>query len=56
MLREVIFTGVNGDRPNRKNVAIMVTDGQSNNPTETFIEAQKDHETDITILTLGRLI
>ena len=54
MLREVVFTDPNGDRQNARNIAIMVTDGQSNNPTETFMEAQKNHEANITILTIGK--
>ena len=42
-----------GDRPNVPNVAIIVTDGQSNNPPLTAIEARKARAKGITILALG---
>ena len=42
-----------GDRPNVPNVAIIVTDGQSNNPTLTAAEAKKARDKGITIIALG---
>ena len=42
-----------GDRPTVPNVAIIVTDGQSNNPPLTAIEARKARAKGITILALG---
>lgn len=42
-----------GDRPNVPNVAIVVTDGQSNNPNLTIAEAQKARAAGITVLAIG---
>ena len=44
---------VTGDRPSVPNVAIIVTDGQSNNPALTAAEAKKARAKGITILALG---
>ncbi|WAR30003.1 MATN1-like protein [Mya arenaria] len=42
-----------GDRANVPNIAIVVTDGQSNNPTLTAAEAKAARDAGITILAIG---
>ena len=40
LLRQELFTGRNGDRPNIQNYVILITDGNSNiNPAQTIPEA-----------------
>ena len=53
-MTDEIFTSQNGDRPNRRNIAIMVTDGQPNDPSQAFSVAYRAHETGITILVIGK--
>ena len=33
-----MFTAANGDRPNARNVAIVITDGRSNDRQDTIIQ------------------
>lgn len=40
-MREDMFTAANGDRPNYPNIAIIMTDGKSNKPAKTLIQAAK---------------
>lgn len=40
-MREDMFTAVNGDRANYPNIAIIMTDGKSNKPAKTLIQAAK---------------
>ncbi|KAH3775135.1 hypothetical protein DPMN_176532, partial [Dreissena polymorpha] len=47
------FTAAHGDRPNVPNIAIVVTDGQSANPTLTAAEAKKARDAGITLLAIG---
>lgn len=53
-MTDEIFTSQNGDRPNRRNIAIMVTDGQPNDPSQALAEAYRAHETGTTILAIGQ--
>ena len=39
MMRNQMFNGNNGDRPDVRNVGIIFTDGRSNSKQETFNEA-----------------
>ncbi|XP_052786251.1 cartilage matrix protein-like [Mya arenaria] len=47
------FSAAHGDRANVPNIAIVVTDGQSNNPTLTAAEAKAARDAGITILAIG---
>jgi len=38
-----MLTALNGDRPNNKNVVVVLSDGRSNNKQATIIEANKLH-------------
>ncbi|XP_064631743.1 collagen alpha-3(VI) chain-like [Lineus longissimus] len=52
-LRKTMFTVANGDRPGVPDVAIVVTDGKSNDPVSTLTEAQLAHDANITLVALG---
>ena len=49
-VRETMFTARNGDRPNAKNVMLLVTDGSSDNGRETIKEARAARDANIQIL------
>ncbi|CAH1773014.1 unnamed protein product, partial [Owenia fusiformis] len=50
MLRRKMFRHYNGDRPNIQNIAILMTDGESNiNTFRTITEARKAKKHDIHI-------
>lgn len=52
MLWSVAFTEQNGDRPNVRNIAIVITDGASNiNPEMTVVEAIKVRQHNIRVIT-----
>jgi len=43
LVRTDMLTALNGDRPNNKNVVVVISDGRSNNKQATLIEANKLH-------------
>jgi hypothetical protein len=47
------FKAGNGARPNHPHVAIVLTDGESNEPQKTVISALKVHDADITVISVG---
>lgn len=51
--REEMFTAVHGDRPEVPNVAILITDGNSQQPDITKIEAEISKEAGIHIFAIG---
>ena len=54
-LRTKIYDRRNGDRPDATNIAIVVTDGESNiRKDNTVVEAIKAHDADIKIIAVGR--
>ncbi len=52
-LRETMFTDSNGDRTAARNVAILITDGQSNDHTRTVQEAMKVRDSGIHMFVAG---
>ena len=50
---DILSMLIAGDRPNVPNVAIIVTDGQSNNAALTASEAKKARDAGITVLAIG---
>ncbi|KAK3591356.1 hypothetical protein CHS0354_040317 [Potamilus streckersoni] len=52
-MREHSFLAAAGDRPDVPNIAIVVTDGQSNNHALTVSEAKLTQATNVTVLALG---
>ncbi|KAL3859113.1 hypothetical protein ACJMK2_009345 [Sinanodonta woodiana] len=52
-MREHSFSAAAGDRPDVPNIAIVVTDGQSNNHALTVSEAKLTQSSNITVLALG---
>ena len=53
LMRQQSFTANSGHRANVPKVAIVVTDGQSNNKALTAAEAQKARDAGITVLAIG---
>lgn len=53
VVRQVMFTPANGDRPNVPNVLVVVTDGGSNNQNATLLQASLAKNANITILSVG---
>ena len=51
--REVMFTPQNGDRPNERNVIVIITDGESVNRTATLQQAQQAKAEGIHIIALA---
>ena len=47
------FKAQAGDRPGVANILIVMTDGQSNNPTKTTQEADKVHKQNIKVFAIG---
>lgn len=52
-LREVMFTEEHGDRPDARNIVILLTDGRSNDRGATWDEAVLLRNDDVTIITVG---
>lgn len=53
-MHEVMFTEVNGDRPDVENIAFMITDGVSNiNGRRTISEAEAAHAKGIRVYSIG---
>lgn len=52
-MREEMFTAVYGDRPEVPNVAILITDGNSQEPLMTANQAKKSKEAGIHIFAIG---
>lgn len=52
-VRQVMFTTANGDRSNVPNFLIIVTDGGSNDPNATLLQASLTKNANITILSVG---
>ena len=48
-----MFTAANGDRPGVPNVAIVITDGDSNDREQTVQAAVKAKQADIDIVSIG---
>lgn len=48
-----MFTEANGDRPNVPNYLIVMTDGKSDKPDETWTQAMLARDAGITILSVG---
>ena len=48
-----MFTNQNGDDPDRPNIGIVVTDGRSNDMTETWIQAINAREAGIEMIAVG---
>ncbi len=53
LVREEMFKPENGGRPGVPGVVLLITDGESDNPGETLMEARKLRDDNKTILTLG---
>ena len=54
MVREEIFKAENGDRSNAPNVAVVITDGESNVKQKmTIPEAKKVHNAGIIVIAVG---
>ncbi|XP_069108778.1 collagen alpha-3(VI) chain-like isoform X2 [Argopecten irradians] len=52
--REVMFQPANGDRPDVRDVLILMTDGQSSDQNETLKESEQIHNTtQIDVITIG---
>lgn len=52
-LSDFMFTAANGDRPGVQNVAIVITDGDSNDREQTVQAAVKAKQADIDIVSIG---
>ncbi|CAF1030527.1 unnamed protein product [Didymodactylos carnosus] len=52
-LKSDIFTTANGDRPTAKNVAIVFTDGESNEPAATVVAAKALRGSNVEIYSVG---
>jgi len=52
-LNEIVFKAVNGDRPNAPNVAVIITDGRSNNNTYTVQQANLAKSLGIHMIAVG---
>ena len=48
-----MFTADNGDRPNVPNMGIVITDGRSNDPNATKMEAAAARAKGITMVAVG---
>lgn len=51
-----MFTEDNGDRPNFPNIGLVVTDGRSNNKTETYMAAMQLKATGIKVMVVGEFV
>lgn len=51
--RENMFTTTAGDRPNVPNFLVIMTDGRSNNPADTWTQAMLARGAGITIISVG---
>lgn len=52
-MRTTMFNGTKGDRPNVDNVAILMTDGKSDNTSLTVAAARRAKEQGVTIYAIG---
>jgi len=52
-MRESMFTSSHGDRPNNRNVGIVLTDGESNDRAKTFREAVANRNKNIEMIAIG---
>ncbi|KAK3086756.1 hypothetical protein FSP39_022875 [Pinctada imbricata] len=52
-VREKVFSLSQGDRPNAKNILIIITDGESNLRTLTAISAKQLHASNVTVFSVG---
>ncbi|GAB1606677.1 type VI, alpha, partial [Argonauta hians] len=53
LLRTGVFTASSGDRPTAPNIAIIITDGQSNDPMTTGVEAKSLRQSGTVIFSIG---
>jgi len=53
---DVMFQAANGDRPNMPNYLVIMTDGNSDNATATWIEATRARSQGINIITVSIVI
>ena len=52
-IRTEVFQQARGDRPGARNVAFLITDGQSNDNRQTLVEARRAKDADIHIFVAG---
>ena len=52
-MKDNMFTGNNGDRAGVPNIGIIITDGKSNNPSQTKAQADLVRRAGITIFSVG---
>ncbi|XP_070196478.1 uncharacterized protein [Littorina saxatilis] len=52
-LKDVMFKSSNGDRPGVPNIAIIITDGKSNNVSKTKTQAEAARKAGIALLVMG---
>ena len=52
-LREIMFSAENGDRSNYRDIAVLITDGESNNKDETLSQAVLTKSGGIHVVTVG---
>jgi collagen type VI alpha len=53
VMRETLFSAARGNRPNARDVGIVITDGRSNDKEQTFKEAVKNREAGIQMLSVA---
>lgn len=53
LLRSSVFTAASGDRPTAPNIAIVITDGQSNDPLSTAAQAKALRQSGTILFSIG---
>ncbi|XP_046842713.1 cartilage matrix protein-like [Xenia sp. Carnegie-2017] len=53
MARDQVFNGKNGDRPNVRDVIVLLTDGQSHDNDAAIAEARLLRDDDVSIISIG---
>ena len=52
-MRETMFNITNGDRPEASNIGVVITDGASNDPQKTVLEAESARDSGILLISVG---